>query len=295
VIVPPSPVVIAGAGFLGAPLAARLAAAGTAVIATTRTGRWPGGVPPAGISVRALDTLADPPERVRETLAGAAAIVSCISATGGQDRRAVYVEGTRKLIDAARQLRPARLIQLSSTSALPDRDAVVDEDCADWPEHDRGRIQREAEALALSLTADAIPALVLRLAGLWGPGRELFRIYRSDPTGVLPGDGMEATNLVHRDDALAAILAALGRSPPATGLIHVCDDDHRPRRELFEGIARAADLPPPRFERPAGPARGKRVANERMKRVLGVVLAHPHHGPGGPGDKPAACVPRSGG
>ena len=125
--------------------------------------------------------------------------------------------------------------------------------------------------------AHAIPWVILRLAGLYGPGRELFRLYRSDPGAPQPGDGMHATNLIHRDDAVQACLAALALDPRHSAVVNVCDDDHRPRRDMFAALARAAALPEPTWELPPGPARGKQVRNDRMKQLLGVRLLHPAH------------------
>lgn len=132
--------------------------------------------------------------------------------------------------------------------------------------------------------AAGLPWTILRLGGLYGPGRELFRLYRSSPDAALPGDGMQPTNLIHRDDALQAVLAALALPPAVRGVVNVVDDDHSPRREIFARLAAARGQPPPRWERePAGPtAVGKRVDNARLKAMLGVVLQHPRHTPGAP-------------
>lgn len=276
------PVAVVGAGFLGGPLAAALPAP---VLATTRSGTWSTGPVPAGIEVRRLDVLADPPDALAQALAGARALVVCYAPGRDQDRRALYVEGTRRLLAAALATGVRRLVYTSSTSALPDRDDWLDDDCPEWPSEPRGRVQREAEALVAETCARAdLPWLVLRLGGLYGPGRELFRLYRDTPGAVLPGDGMQATNLIHRDDALAAVLAALAAPPELRGVINVVDDDHTPRREIFARLAGLRDAPPPTWERSptTSTSIGKRVRNDRMKSLLGLRLTHPRHTPGDP-------------
>lgn len=273
---PRAPVGIVGAGFLGSALAAALRPA--PVIATTRAGTWPGDQL-KHVDLRALDLAAADVDTVVARLDGARALVLCYAAGRHQDRHAVYVDGTRRALAAARRLRIERLIYTSSTSALPDLDGPVDETCEAWPDDERGRTQREAEALVIDTCAEAgIPWFVLRLAGLYGPGRGLGRIYRQDPARVLDGDGMQATNLIHRDDAVAAILAALAAPPSLSALVHVCDDDHRPRRELFALVAAAEGLSPPRWEHPPRPrVVGKQVDNTRLRELLGVTLHHPAH------------------
>lgn len=135
------------------------------------------------------------------------------------------------------------------------------------------------EAVSAGAAALGARCWILRLGGLYGPGRGLGRLYRSAPDAILEGDGMQATNLIHRDDALAAVLAALQAPLESAGVVHVCDDDHRPRRAMFALLAEARGWPPPRWaEAPwSAEPRGKVVVNRRMKSSLGVVLRHPSH------------------
>lgn len=280
------PVAVVGAGFLGRPLAVALASNASStghVLATTRSGTWPDEHVPENIQVRALDVVADDVDAIAAALAGARSLVVCYApGKQQQDRRALYVEGTRKLLAAAAALPLTRLVYISSTSALPDRDAELDDDYPDWPDDPRGRVQREAEALVIAAcTARDLPWTILRLGGLYGPGRELFRLYRDAPDASLSGDGMQPTNLIHRDDAIQAALAALALPSDRSAVVNVVDDDHTPRREIFARLAAQRGLPPPMWERPAGAAAiGKRVGNARLKSLLGVTLLHPRHTPG---------------
>lgn len=283
------PVAIVGAGFLGAPVASALAASAgpgdPPVLATTRSGTWPNGHVPEGIQLRALDVRTQSADDIAGALAGARALVVCYAPGKQQDRRELYIDGTRRLLEAAATLPLARLVYTTSTSALPDRDAWLDDDCPEWPDEPRGRLQREAEELVRdTCTRRDLPWTILRLGGLYGPGRELFRLYRSAPDAtVLPGDGMQPTNLVHRDDAVQAVLAALALAPDQRGVINVVDDDHTPRREIFARLAALAGRPPPAWESPPGPAAvGKRVGNARLKTLLRVTLRHPSHTPESP-------------
>lgn len=272
------PVAVVGAGYLGRPLALALP---RPVIAVSRSGRpdtWPSGHVPQDITLHALDLVHADPATIADALAPARSLVICIAAGRTQDRRTVYLEGTRRLLDACAGLPLARVIYTSSTSALPDRDGWIDDDEPTRPDDPRGQIQRDAEDLVRARCEQAgWPWLILRLAGLYGPDRELFRLYRDDPGGQQPGDGMQATNLIHRDDALAACLASLALPPHHSAIVNICDDDHRPRRTMFAALALAAGRPEPRWQDPAGPPRGKQVRNDRMKQLLGLHLQHPQH------------------
>ena len=88
------------------------------------------------------------------------------------------------------------------------------------------------------------------------------------------------TNLVHRDDAIAAVIAALAFDETRSGIVHVCDDDHRSRRELVDAAARVHGLPRPVWPdevADGAPARGKIVDNGRLRSWLRVDLLHPTH------------------
>jgi nucleoside-diphosphate-sugar epimerase len=280
----PSPLAIVGAGYLGATVAQALPAT-TTVIATTRSGRWRTGGPPPGVAVRALDVTAEPLDA--SPLSAARALVLCYAPGGTQDRHGLYVAGTERLLRALGPGTLERLVLVGSTSALPDRDAWLDETCEAWPDDERGRVQRLAEQAVIDHAArHAIPWLVLRLGGLYGPERGLDRIYGSHATSrrregePLPGHGLSPTNLVHRDDAVTAVLAALAAPAKIQGIVHVVDDDHTPRRVMYARLATARGAPPVQWAEPEPTPtvpRGKRISNARLKAWLGVRLRHPLH------------------
>lgn len=272
------PVAIVGGGFLGSALATALR---PPVLVTTRSGSWRGGSPPPGVTVARLDITAtslDP-----TPLNAARSLVIAVATGGDQDRRALWVEGVTRLLQSTRHHRWARVVFIGSTSALPDRDAWMFEDETGWPEHERGAVQRQAEAaVSEHCEAEGIPWWVLRLGGLYGPGRELGSIYRRRSEAPLPGDGHVPTNLIHRDDAVAAVAAALHAPPELGGIVHVVDDDHSTRRVMYAAMAAARGEVAPRWERdvePAHPPVGKRVGNLRLKTTLKVRLLHPTHTP----------------
>jgi len=272
------PVAVVGAGFLGRPLLHLLHLPPHPALAISRTGTWPEGPVPEGISLHALDLLTTDAATLSRVLAPARSLVICVAAGRAQDRRAVYLDGTRRLLHACADIPLQRVVYTSSTSALPDLDGPVDDDCPGRPTDPRGEIQRDAEDLVRAHCESlAIPWVILRLAGLYGPGRELFRLYRDDPGAPQPGDGMQATNLIHRDDAIQACLAALALDPRHSAVVNICDDDHRPRRAMFAALARAAGRAEPPWQLAPGPLRGKQVRNDRMKQLLGVRLLHPTH------------------
>lgn len=293
----PWPVGIVGAGWLGRALAHALARQvgaprEDAVLATTRSGQWAKGAeeqggPPPHVDLAAWDSGSHDADQLRQHLAGARSVFVAWSSGGGdQDRREVYIEGAKKFLAAIDGLELERVVYASSTSALPNVDAWLDEDCPAWPLKERGKVQREAEELiAETLTARRTPWVVLRFGGLYGPGRDLGRLYKLDPTRQLPGDGNAPTNLIHRDDAVTSILAALTLDPETSAIVHAVDDDHCTRRQMYQRLSELANSPAPVWEKkpPEGvEGIGKRVGNRRLKTLLRVELKHPVHLPEAP-------------
>lgn len=263
-------IAIVGAGWLGAAIANACA---RDVVATTRSGRRPTALEDR-VPLAALDLLADPIDV--GGIAHADAWLVAIAPGRDQDRRALYVEGASRLLATLPQTRVRRVVWIGSTSALPDHDTELDETCATWPDEPRGRIQREAEQAVMAACDSAgVPWMILRMGGLYGPGRELGRIFgASDRTR----DGDRATNLVHRDDAVTAAIAALASD--RRGIVHVVDDDHCARRVMIDAARAEAGLAPAEWAGPpAATPHGKRVANARLTEWLGVRLQYPRHSP----------------
>lgn len=199
----------------------------------------------------------------------------------GAAMRTVYVDGLRHVIEAL-SARIGRLVYASSTGVYgPGQDDWVDEDAPTGPQHASGQVVLEAEELLRALAPrHRLPFVILRFAGLYGPGRVpgRARLERGEP---IVGDPEKPLNLVHVADAAAAAVAALDRGRP--GRIYlVSDGSPQPRRSYYARAAALLGAPPPRFTPPAPgspealrEASSKRVSNRRMIDELGVTLAFP--------------------
>ena len=276
-ILPRMKVALVGGGFLGMALTRAL---GPGTVVATRSGQWRDGDPPEGTQMHALDLTADTLDL--EPLRDCDALhVAIAPGDRAADRRALYVDGTRRLLEQSVSIGWTRIVYIGSTSALPAIDGWVFENEQRRPGTERGAVQRDAEDLVLAHGQQhGIPTTVLRLGGLYGPGRPLGRLYRQRREGPLPGDGNAPTNLIHVEDAVQASVAALTAPTHVAGVIHVVDDDHTPRRAMYDALARANGQPALSWEReiePSQPPTGKRVSNLKMKQLLGIRLKHPTH------------------
>ena len=131
------------------------------------------------LSVAALPVPADLQQSARPAAWPTGAIdylVYCVAAGQSDEAgyRAAYVDGLQRVLDWLAQSgqRPRRLLFVSSTSVYGQQQGEwVDETSPALAEGFSGRILREAEQLALG---SGIPASVVRLSGIYGPGRSAF-------------------------------------------------------------------------------------------------------------------------
>jgi nucleoside-diphosphate-sugar epimerase len=271
---------IIGCGYLGLRAGERLARRGELVAGTVRTAAGAARLVDRGVTPVLVDVL-DPDSLA--ALPSADRVLYCVGfdRSAGVPMRSVYVDGLRRVLERLGG-RVGRLVYASSTGVYGQVDGYwIDEEAPTVPGHESGRIVLEAEDLARDLASrQGVPLVILRFAGLYGPGR-LPR--RASLIGGEPivGDPDRPLNLVHIDDAATAAIAALDRGVGGR-TYHVADDRPLPRRDYYSLAARLMGAPEPRFvpPRPGSPesareASSKRISNQRMRAELGVSLAYP--------------------
>ncbi len=267
-------VLVAGCGWLGAEVARRLLARGDRVIGIRRD---PGRAPAlAGLGVEplALDLAAPGAGRA---LAGIEvdAIVACQAAggEGAEAYRDAYVRANRTLLEAAER-RGASLVYTGSTGVFGQRDGSdVDERTPPLPASPAAEVLVEAEGLVLEAAARGVRASLLRLSGLYGPGRVgIVDRVRAGRLALGPGDGAWM-NFCHLADAATFVIAALDRARPGA-VHHGSDAAPARRREVVEWISARLGIEPPRGDGPP-PGPDRRILSAGTRRALGVSLAFP--------------------
>jgi nucleoside-diphosphate-sugar epimerase len=271
---------IVGCGYLGSRVARRWRAAGHEVFVVTRDAGHARRFSEQGYRPIVADVLKP------ESLAALPAADSVLYAVGydraaGVSMHDVYVGGLQSLLDALPG-EPAKIIYISSTGVYgQSQGETVDEESATEPTRDGGRACLAAER-TLAAHRFGPRGVVLRMAGLYGPGRiPLAGEIRAGRPIAAPRGG--ALNLIHVDDAAAAALAADERAvPPRTYL--VSDGNPVERGRYYEEVARLLGAPLPTFapvpaDAPAAARAGsdKRINNARLLGELGVRLAYPSY------------------
>ncbi|HEX6852875.1 MAG TPA: NAD-dependent epimerase/dehydratase family protein [Candidatus Polarisedimenticolaceae bacterium] len=274
-------VLIAGAGWLGREVGRALVARGDRVTAVKRSPEGLDVLRGLGFDALALD-LADP-AAVDSIPEDVTAIVACQAASGeGPDAyRRAYVDVNATLLLAGRRLPLSGYVYTSSTGVFgQDAGESVDEATQVMPVGPGAEALVEAERLVRDAAGRRLPVRVVRLSGLYGPGRVgiLDRV-KGGALALGPGDDAWM-NFCHLEDATATILAALEPGRPAGAIYHASDAFPTRRRDVVTWIAEHLGIEPPRREGAPTLPGGRRGANRRIlahgtRRELGLVLKYP--------------------
>jgi nucleoside-diphosphate-sugar epimerase len=270
-------VLIVGCGYVGKRAAALLQERGDAVFAITRsperTAEWQQqGWQPVVADVMRPETLVGLP------------LVDLVIYSVGYDRqsgipkRDVYVDGLRNVLRSL-EGRCGRIAYASSTSVYGQSSGeIVNEDSPAEPDSDGGRICLEAEqALAdwASASGHQTEVMIVRFAGLYGPGRLLARSEGLRSGEPLAGRAVAWLNLIHRDDA-ANLAIALGERGRRGQTYLGVDEEPVHRMDFYSRLAELIGAPPPTFDETARPGgRGsssglnKRCDGGRIRDELG--------------------------
>ncbi|WP_243041816.1 NAD-dependent epimerase/dehydratase family protein [Dyella sedimenti] len=252
-------VLLAGCGDLGRRVAQRLLARGDEVWALRRHPPGDG-----GDGIRWISGDLAVPESLRGLPADAAQLVY-LPAPAGRDEaayRAVFLDGLRHLLRALDHESLRRVLFVSSSAVYGEHGgAWVDEDTPPDPPGFNGKVLWEAERW---LAAQPLPSTVLRLAGLYGPGRlQLLDRLRAGAARA-PRAVPHWANRIHVDDAAAAIAHLLSLEAPASLYLGV-DDTPLPLHELYDCLAGLLGVPPPGEGAPPPGVGSKRLGNARLR------------------------------
>jgi NAD dependent epimerase/dehydratase family len=274
-----------GFGYTAAHYVARHGSRFARVIGTVRTPKKAAVLSAAGIAGRSVEamvfdanTASDLPTAALE--AADALLVSVPPIAPGDPLPALVGAAL------ARRARPPAIVYLSTVGVYGDQGGgFVDETQEPRPTSARGMARLAAESEWQDIGCRIrTPVAVLRLAGIYGPGRNALRnlVEGAAKRIVKPG---QVFNRIHADDIGAAIDAAFARR--ADGIVNVADDEPAPPQDVVAFAAGLLGLAPPPEIPFAQAAEGmtamalsffcenKRVRNGRLKSEWGVRLLHP--------------------
>lgn len=251
--------VIFGAGYVGAAVAKRALAEGVEVVAFTRNAEKAAALRDAGCQQVVIGDL-EGTDWHAEISGSVDCVLNCVSSGGGglEGYRRSYVEGQRSMLTWAEGIGGVgHIVYTSSTSVYPQTfGSIVTEQMDAKGSGDRGAIVRESEDLLRQTSPMAVRMwTILRLAGIYGPGRSYLLKQIQESDGVIGGFGDYHLNMVHRDDIVTAILAAFDKPDASANEVFNVSDGQPPyKAEAATWLAHQVGSPEPRFN-PEAPSR----------------------------------------
>lgn len=198
---------------------------------------------------------------------------------------------------------PAKIVYISATSVYGNCGSeLLDETRLPNPANHTGRRRLDAEQQLAAWGADRqVPVVILRVAGIYGPGRvPLQRILSREP--LLREEEAGYSNRIHADDLAQICLAALERGD-AGDIYNVCDGETGKMTDYFNAITDLLNLPRlpqvslDEARKVMSPlmfsymSESRRVDNRRMLEKLGITLQYPTLREGLPGSLPLDALP----
>jgi nucleoside-diphosphate-sugar epimerase len=255
-------ILLAGCGDLGTEAGLRFAAAGHRVVGWRRSpDKLPAEIEGAAANLSTAELPPVPADTIAVVIAGAA------DAPTEEAYRSAYLDSVANVLDALERDRvaPERVLFVSSTAVYGDAGGGwIDENTMPEPGGFSGRIMREAEELLLKrLDGTRSSPIVLRLGGIYGPGRTRLIDQVRTGSAVVP-DPPRYTNRIHRDDAAGAIVHLLSM-PEAPSRVYVgVDNNPAELGDVLRFLAAELGLDVP----PTGSLGDARGGNKRCSNAL---------------------------
>jgi nucleoside-diphosphate-sugar epimerase len=275
-------VLIAGCGYVGVPLGAEFVRLGHEVFGLRRNSAAENELKAAGI--RPLTGDVTKPDELQKLPREFDWVVNCVAAGGdAENYREVYLQGTRNLIEWLAPNPPKKFVYTGSTSVYGQNDgSQVKESSPTEPVSETSKILLETEKVLLDAAVQKkFPAVIFRVAGIYGPDRgHWFKQFLKNEA-FIEGDGSRFLNMIHRDDLVGCIIAAL-KSGRAGEIYNAVDDEPVSQKNFFEWLAGTlGKYPPPSVPENSVENRkrgmtNKRVSNRKLKMELGCQFKHPN-------------------
>jgi nucleoside-diphosphate-sugar epimerase len=275
-------VLIVGCGYVGLPLGAELVRQGHEDFGLRRS--CGSKVEMAGAGLKLLIADITRPEELAKLPGPFDWVVNTVSSSKGgeEEYRQVYLQGTCNLIEWLAPMPLRKFVYTSSTSVYGQTDgSVVKETSPTEPSSATSGLLVETEKLLLDAAATKkFPAVILRVAGIYGPERgHLFQQYLRNEARIA-GKGERIINMIHRDDLASIIIAAL-KNGRVGEVYNAVDDEPVAQIHFFRWLSETLGkwLPPFASEEENAPRKrgltNKKVSNRRLKMELGVALRYP--------------------
>ena len=230
----------------------------------------------SAIAQRVIVVSGDDPVGLQSVLQNQETVLLSVGGKSADVYAETYLHTAQTLVSVLKQTPCVRqLIYTGSYAVYGDRDgAWVDESSSIAPANQNGQILADTEQVLLSASSDDMKVCILRLGGIYGPDRELVKIFGRVAGATRPGNGSDATNWIHLDDIVAAVEFA--RFKRLQGIYNLVDDAHLTSRELLELVCQQHSLPKVLWDESLKSTRpyNAQVSNQKLKNA-GYQFIHP--------------------
>ena len=260
---------VIGCGYVGTAVAMRMKRAGHAVTATTRSSENVHELRRLMDDVQQLD-ITDPNLDLSFLADLEGLLISVAPTRQNQSYGDVFAQGMRNLAGALRRrtsTQPLHITYISSVSVYGDQQGreVTEQASGDSSSAVNGMLAA-AEELMLDIDRPDTAICVLRLGGIYGPGRDMVAMIREAAGQQVPKNG----NAINAWSGLVDIARGVQfvSERKLTGIYNLVDDMQLSRRELSTLICDEEGLPPVLWSHGSSANErsiNARVSNQKLK------------------------------
>jgi len=265
-------VAIIGCGYVGMAVAKYWKSQGFDVLATTTREKRVEELSAIASSVAVVTGTER--DRLESVLRDRQIVLLSVASKRGASYADTYLRTAQTLAQVLPHTAVEQLIYTSSSSVYGQHQgAWVSELMPPKPMTDNGKIIEKTEEILLGASAPQRKTCILRLGGIYGPGRTLEQIYTRAAGTTRPGKGNEGTNWVHLSDIIGGIEWA--RERHLSGLYNLVQDEVPTVRSLISEVCDRYDIPAVHWdESQTSDRKNVRVSNDKIKKT-GFRFVHP--------------------
>lgn len=208
-----------------------------------------------------------------EALESCQGLIVCVAPKVGSSYESTYLETAEHVQHLVKErTKPLYIVYTSSTSVYGKQtEEWIDETTPPQPQSPESKILLQTEQTYLACASDTVKVCLLRLGGIYGPGRELKARAERLSGKELPGSGAQPTNHSHVDEIIHAIEFCFTHQ--LEGIYNLVADVHPTRAELYGELC----AEPPTWNPNNLSMHGSNscISNEKIKQA-GYALLHPN-------------------
>ena len=257
---------IIGCGWLGLPLAESLVSEGHQVKGSTTSPEKLNKLKAKGISPYLVELSPELSGNEGDFFASEILLINIPPKNQDQDDR-YHEKQLKSLLQAAINNEIEKIIFISSTSVYPNNNQIVTEKDASYDALSRAGIS--LLKMEEVFTESEIPTTVLRMGGLYGPGRNPATFFRNRQ----PKGGNAPVNMVHQEDGIRVISQIISR-----GLwgqtFNVAAPGKMNKKAFYQKMANQSGESVPDFD--MEPIPYKNVSSQKLIKTVNFQFKHTH-------------------